>query len=74
LTTPPTGSNVGVVSGRYPLEKGAIMAQVGNTVQVIATGETGTVVELTTWSGRPEVMVDLGSEEVGFSLGEIKVV
>ncbi len=50
------------------------MAQVGNTVQVIATGETGTVVELTTWSGRPEVMVDLGSEEVGFSLGEIKVV
>lgn len=50
------------------------MAQVGNVVKVIATGETGTVTELSRWSGRLEVMVDLGAEEVGFAPSEIRVV
>lgn len=44
----------------------------GTQVRVRATGEVGTVVEVTTWGGRPEVIVDLGSEEVGFAPSELE--
>ena len=46
----------------------------GSWVRVRMTGEEGQVVEVTSWGGREECIVELGPDEVGFTRAELEVV